>query len=223
MTDQVSDPVCEAVYAELAEIALGIMSGRRRSEVFEHVELCERCSSELERLSGVADALLQLAPELEAPLGFELRVAERLQSPAMSRDGRHGRRIGALVAAALLALALGFGVGAIVNSGGGANQSPAANLTVANLASAGHNVGEVMISLGSPGWMFMTIDAGAWSGKVTCQLTLSGGRVETVGVFDLSHGYGSWGAPLRSPASEVRSARLVSADGAVIASATFRA
>lgn len=80
-----------------------------------------------------------------------------------------------------------------------------------------------MISAGKPAWMFMTIDAGAWSGKVTCQLTLAGGKIERIGVFKLSAGYGAWGAPLTSPAGRVRSAQLVTSNGTVLASAQLSA
>jgi hypothetical protein len=67
--------------------------------------------------------------------------------------------------------------------------------------------------------MFMTINKGPWLGRVTCEITLAGGGVETVGTFNLSNGYGAWGAPLTSPAALVRSARLLARDGTVVATA----
>ena len=69
----------------------------------------------------------------------------------------------------------------------------------------------------------MSIDNGAWSGAVTCAVTLAGGRVETIGKFHLSAGYGAWSAPLKSSAAQVRAAELVAPDGAVLASARFPA
>jgi hypothetical protein len=54
---------------------------------------------------------------------------------------------------------------------------------------------------------------------VTCEVTLVGGKVVTIGVFKLSNGYGAWGAPLPAAAHDVSSARLVSPDGSVLASA----
>ncbi len=71
--------------------------------------------------------------------------------------------------------------------------------------------------------MYMTVNGVDWSGTVTCQATLAGGKVETVGVFNLSGGRGDWGAPLTSPAGEVRSARLLSPNGTVLASARLSA
>jgi hypothetical protein len=223
VTDFIGDSLCDEVFADLAELALGILSGRRRSEVLDHVESCQRCGAELERLSTVADSLLLLSPEVEAPLGFELRLAERLQPSPVTRLARRRTRVVMLAAAAVVTIVLGFGAGALVNSGGGSNPVQFATLTSANLSSGGHDVGEVMIAGGSPGWMFMTIDAGPWTGKVTCELTLVGGAVQRIGVFELSNGYGSWAAPLHSPAGQVLAARLVAADGSVLASAHLAA
>jgi Putative zinc-finger len=216
---------CEPFQDELAELALGILSGRRRSEVLGHVASCPRCTAELERLSVVADTLLLLAPEVEPPLGFELRLAERLQEAAAVYRPRRFRRGAALSAAAVIALALGFGLGTIAapQNGNAKEQPAAANLTAANLTSHGHVVGEVMISAGSPAWMFMTIEAGAWSGPVTCDVTVAGGTVQQIGAFKLLGGYGAWGAALASPAGQVRSARLVAPDGTVVASAQLSA
>jgi hypothetical protein len=211
---------CETVEDDLPELALGILSGRRRSEVLGHVGSCPHCSAELEQLSIVADTLVQLAPPVEAPVGFELRVAERLQAATGHRPER-SRRAAALCAAAAVVVILGFGLGAFVAPGGGnGNGQPAtATLTTANLTSHGHAVGEVMISAGRPAWMFMTINGGETSGTVRCDVTLVGGRVETIGVFQLSGEYGAWAAPLTSAAQQVRSARLIASNGTVLASA----
>ena len=58
---------------DLAELALGVLTGRERSRALSHVESCPRCSEELELLSRAADALVAVAPEAEPPLGFETR------------------------------------------------------------------------------------------------------------------------------------------------------
>jgi hypothetical protein len=220
------DPTqCEMIQDELCELSFGILSGRRRSEVLAHVGSCRQCRAELERLSILADTLAQFAPEVQPPLGFEFRLAERLQAAAMHRpSGRKRlRRVGALSAAAVVIAILGFGLGALVTRGGGNGQgrSATAKLTTADLTSHGQAVGEVMISTGSPAWMFMTINLGAWAGPVSCDVTLAGGNVETIGVFKLSGGYGAWGARLKSPAGQVRIARLIAANGTVLASATL--
>jgi hypothetical protein len=235
MSANTADPrQCELMQDELAELALGALDGRSRSEVLEHVASCPRCRATLEHLSGVTDTLLQLAPEVEPPLGFELRLVEKLNAADAARPRaterarqRWFRRAGPLVAAAAAAVLLlvGIGVGSLVMPRGAQNQQQSASpdLATAQLTSHGQVLGEVMTSPGNPAWMFMTINENAWSGKVRCEVTLAGGTTHTVGTFTLSAGYGAWGAPLTSPAGDVRSARLVAADGTVVASAQFPA
>jgi hypothetical protein len=67
--------------------------------------------------------------------------------------------------------------------------------------------------------MFMTVDSGVWSSDVTCQVTLRGGRVVTIGVFKLANGSGAWETRLPVAGDEVQSARLVAGDGTLLASA----
>ncbi len=226
MSGYVEDPrQCEAIQDELAELALGTLFGRSRSEVLDHVESCSRCAATLEQLSVVADQLVQLAPEIEPPLGFEIRLAEKLRSAAPVRQPSRLRRASLLSAAAAVIVALGIGIGTLANPGGGTKplDRSTVNLTAAKLTSHGHVLGEVMISAGSPSWMFMTINEGGSSGTVTCEVTLAGGKVETIGEFELSGGYGAWGAPLTSAAGQVRSARLIAPNGAILASAQLSA
>ena len=221
MSKYFNDPeICEDFRADLAETALGVVSGRRRSEVLRHVESCPSCSMELEQLAIVADTIMQFAIETEPPVGFELRLAQRLQEGATRRSPKRARRVGVLLAAAAVMVALGFGIGALANVATGPGQGQTgANLTSASLRSHGRALGEFLVSAGKPAWMFMTIDSGKWSGVVTCQVILAGGEIETVGEFTLAGGYGSWGAPLTAPAGQVRGARLVAANGVVFASA----
>jgi hypothetical protein len=58
---------------------------------------------------------------------------------------------------------------------------------------------------------------------VICQLVGPDGHITTVGSFRLADGYGSWGSPAWTNSGPPVGARLVSADGTVIATATFSA
>lgn len=221
MSGDIEHPAqCEMIADELTELALGTLSGPRRSEVLDHVGSCPPCRAELDQLSIVVEALQQLAPRMQPPLGFELRLAERLRGAATPRPRRY-RRVGVLSAAAVIVALLAFGLGALVNrgAGSGTGQSAATNLVTANFTSNGHVVGDLLVSDGSPAWMLVTIHGGAWQGTVTCDVTLSGGQVETIGVFKLSGEYGVWAAPLPSTAGQVRSAQLIASNGTVLASA----
>ena len=113
--EMASGPECARYSGELAERALGIATGRERAEALGHVALCPKCQADMEQLSAAADSMLEVIPGIEPPLGFEVRLAERLG------DGRAHQpvvkwwklRRPSLVFAGLLAvIALGAGLGA---------------------------------------------------------------------------------------------------------------
>jgi hypothetical protein len=230
--------VCDAVGTELPELALGTLSGRHRVAALEHVAVCARCEAEVEQLTIVADSLLRLAPEVEPPVGFEVRLFDRLGlSPDLSDDepdepvpleaARRRRRrpwatvVGA-VAAAVVALAVGFGAGWWASPGPTApSTSASGSVHVAQLESSTQLSGQAITYASSPAWLLMTVDGPGATGNVTCKVRLANGTDRTVGTFWIEQGYGSWAAPLPVPSSEVRSARLVDARGATLATARF--
>ena len=55
-----------------------MLTGRERAQALSHVESCPRCAEELEQLSRVADTVVQAAPDMEPPVGFEVRLFERM-------------------------------------------------------------------------------------------------------------------------------------------------
>lgn len=225
MSDHTDDALpCAAWRDDLAELALGVLWGRRRSEVLKHIEGCPRCSAELEQLSIVADNLLQLAPEVEPPLGFELRLAERLHATSGPSASRRRFRAPAIAVAAVVVALAGFGLGT-ATTGHSTTATPATipGQTSAPLISNGRTLGEVVVSAGAPAWLLMTIDGGNTWSSVTCEVTLASGKVVRLGDFRLSHGYGAWSAPLAASEGQIRSARLLSPDGTVVAQATITA
>src|SRR3984957_663265 len=130
MTDDVRERGCEEYGEELAELALGVLTGRDRARTLSHVESCPRCAEELEILSRTADTVLQAAPDMEPPLGFEVRLFERMgvTDVASRRRGRRFRpsRWGpAVVGVAAAALALGIGLSVTSSSSPTSNQAAA--------------------------------------------------------------------------------------------------
>lgn len=69
---------CTWVDEVAAELALGLLSGAERAEALAHMERCGRCQDEVASLTGVAEQLLLLAPEIPPPAGFESRVLARI-------------------------------------------------------------------------------------------------------------------------------------------------
>ncbi|HEV2361190.1 MAG TPA: hypothetical protein VGS21_05775, partial [Acidimicrobiales bacterium] len=88
---------CEAHADDLVALALGTLVGRERAETLTHVESCQRCTADLEEITRTADSLLLVAPPVEPPVGFEVRLFERLgldPSAASQAEGypRRGSR-----------------------------------------------------------------------------------------------------------------------------------
>jgi len=214
---------CQKFSDDLAELALGILTGRERALTLAHVESCPRCADELEHLARAADAIVAVAPETEPPVGFEVRLFSRMGvapvapvTPIRLHTARtRATRWVMAAAAAVTALGVGLGLG-LSGSGGG---SAALAVAQADLVEHGKSVGHVFIYGGSKPWMFMNLADSTARGTVICKVVMTDGETHTVGTFNAAHGYGSWGAPLHVPPTGVRSAEVVSPSGTVIATA----
>jgi anti-sigma factor RsiW len=236
MTEDTHPTPCDEYSDNLAELALGILTGRERAATLAHVDSCPRCADELEQLSHAADAVVSVAPEIEPPMGFEVRVFSQMgvaETPLPHRSRRRMTPPGWVArsprwvlatAAAVIALALGLSIGW---STGGDNRGkppagPAgAEVATATLTSNGSTVGSVNTYGGSKPWMIVTLADSGTQGKVTCEVVTADGVTHKVGSFTAKDGYGDWGAPLRVVPQDVRKAEVVSSDGRVIASAAL--
>jgi len=238
MTDQRSvEQSCDEVAGQLPELALGILTGRERAAVLAHLSGCARCSAEVEQLSLTADELLGIAPETEPPVGFEVRLFERMElgdpaavPPSAGVDSvvplapRRSRRqaVLAVAAAAVVVLAFFGGWWAERGTAGGPPAGVSATVALtAPLVADGQRYGSVTTLGGKPGWLIMNVTDSNWSGRVECEVTERGGTTLRVGSFWLAAGYGSWSARLPVPAAQVETARVVSSRGAVLATATL--
>ena len=226
MGDDVRERGCEEYGDDLAELALGVLTGRERARVLSHVESCPRCAEELEVLSRTADSVLQAAPEVEPPLGFEVRLFERMgvtAPPPRRRRFHRSRWVPAVVGVAAAALALGIGLSV--------SSSPAPNVTAqpkgshdvvtAALVANDKTVGHVVAVGGAKPWMSMMLDDADVHGTVHCIVVTEDGRTYTVGTFQAREGYGAWTAPLHVDPATLRTAEVVSPSGTVVAAATL--
>jgi hypothetical protein len=150
------------------------------------------------------------------------------QPPSMTRGGAgesggpgRVRRALAATAMGLAVIAAALGGWRIVGPSPSAS-SATARLTSASLLSATRSsVGSVFLYSGTPRWLYMSVDLGSGDEFVTCQVVGADGRASTVGSFQLADGYGTWGSPDPGNVGAVTGARLLSADGVVLATATF--
>ncbi len=78
MTNEQHVSSCPEYAGNLAELALGILTGRDRAATLAHVESCANCAEELEQLARAADAVVLVAPEADPPIGFEVSLFSRM-------------------------------------------------------------------------------------------------------------------------------------------------
>ncbi|MFG2498858.1 hypothetical protein ACGFSB_11705 [Streptomyces sp. NPDC048441] len=226
-----TDRDCVWLRSIAEELALGILPGQERAEAIAHLDRCSTCREHVERLTLVGDGLLSLLPGSEPPAGFETRVTDRL---GLKRPTRRRPRAGvAVAAAAAVALGFGFGGWAVGTAVEGAPAPPSRSsepagsehgLLEASLQAPGHHrpVGRIFAYTGSPGWVYMSVDLGR-GGPVSCRLDRTDGTSVRIGEFSLDAGRGYWGAPMHVDPDTVSGARLLAADGSVLATAHFDA
>jgi hypothetical protein len=222
------DTMCEGFADNLAELALGILTGRERMVTLAHVECCSPCADELERLSRASDAVLRMAPEVEPSLGFEVRLVSRMGSGAVGPRRHSPQRWLIACAAAVIALAVGLGIGLSTDS-----SPPHARVAqpnhpttskpelTANLVNDTGSIGVISLYGGSTPVLTMELSKSSVHGTVTCEIVTGNGAIHKIGTFKVTDGYGAWAAPIGFSPSDVRLARLVSPDGAMIATATL--
>ena len=209
----------DAYQADLAEFALGILDGRSRANLLEHVESCPECAQTVQELTAASDSLLQIPVGAEPPLGFESDIIDRIRA-AQSMPTR-GRRFGVapLLAAAAVVL-VSFGLGGLLDHAvakSPTNVSAVGKMEQRSLTFNGRTVGHVYAYSGTPSWMFVTVNEPGAPSEVRCTVVTKSGARHFIGNFALASGHGSWGASIPVSFSSVRNVQLTSASGALVA------
>jgi hypothetical protein len=164
-------------------------------------------------LTQIATKLLDVVPGTEPPLGFDRAVLARVTTPS-----RRATTVVLASVAAALVCALLVGGAVLIAHGPHHPSSPA--YLVAALREGGVNIG-TFVANGHPLWVSVAVSGADVSGPVACQLMSRSGSVETLGLFDLLHGTGSWAAPHPAGIKEDEEARLIDRTGRVFATGTL--
>ena len=162
------------------------------------------------------------APRLTGPAQGQTRPrGDRPRGGQHSGTRRPGRLRRALAATAVALAVIVAGVGGW-RLGVSTAPTAAQPLTTASLVTPSHqDVGNIFLYSGDSPWLFMSVDMGSGNELVTCQLVGADGQVTTLGSFQLADGYGAWGSGGAGTVTPPHGARLVSATGTVLATATF--
>jgi hypothetical protein len=234
---ELSEMTCEEFSNVAAELALGVLTGRERARALAHLDRCDACRDEVRQLTQTGEELLGLLPTAEPPAGFESRVLARIgiEPPAKkSRRWKLGRwsaarpagvtrrmlATAAVVAAIAVAVLGGWGL----RTATAPTATASSPLSSAALTSANHQTtGKIYVYNGSSRWLYMGMTTYRSNGTVICQVVGKDGHVTTLGSFQVKNGYGSWGSALPAGTGPLAGARLISANGAVLATASFPA
>ena len=223
---------CEHLHEIAPEVALGIADGEDRAWALEHLDECPECRVRIERLSGLADELLLLAPAAEPPAGFEARVADAiagadahrtlaLAAPrgAAGRRGAHRRRVrrGRRVVRARRRPR------SRRRLPGDARRRPRRVLRRgADGAPGGQRAGYVYGYQGRASWVFAIVYDGVADGDYDLQAVTHDGRRVPLRRLSVVDGHGSAGGVTPVAYDQIAEVRLLDSGAREIADSTVR-
>jgi hypothetical protein len=158
--------------------------------------------------------------------GRDRRPSATGTGPGGTRPPGRMRRALAATAMGLAAIAAGLGgwritVGASPSSSAAARLASGPLLSASLLSDTRGSVGNAFLYSDAPRWLYMDVNLGSGNDSVTCQVLGEDGRASTIGSFRLEDGYGAWGSPDSGNVGVPTAARLLAANGTVLATATF--
>jgi hypothetical protein len=228
---------CDEIRELGPEIALGIADGQERAEALRHLSTCAECRRAVERLSGIADELLLMAPADEPPAGFESRVVTAIGLDRPKQRSRRPRwlslrwlapRLGpAIAAAAVTAVVL---VSAYSNDRQLANQyrdtldrAGGRSFQAEPLSDEiGDRAGVAFGYQGSPSWLFLTVNPEHRGDVQSAELVTKDGRTIAIPELRLDRS-GTWGGSIPVDLYSVQSVRLLGDSPGDVLHASFPA
>ncbi len=220
------DPRCEQTRQMAAELALGIVEGEERGRALQHLAECPDCRAEVEKFSDVADELLLLAPQREAPVGFESRVLNEVLPAPQPKRRRRLRLVLAPAAAAFAAAAIVLAVVApdlrlashYRHTLDQANGKEFESYALRGPGDA--HVGTVFSYDGSPSWVHIDVDPAQRAGLTDAELVTDEGSQIPLRWFHLDS-WGGAGGSIPVDPHHVSVLRLTGAPGTKPLVATF--
>lgn len=195
------------------ELAVGILSGGERAGAVAHLARCANCQQLMIELTGAADELLLLAPEVEPPPGFESRVLARLAEQRAPRRPR----LWALVAVAAVVILAAVGGGLTAQAVGNDHGEGGRLRTALAMSASGRTTCRVVLAGGNPASLLISLDGttGQYSDYVA-EVQPKTGKAIPVGRFSLSDGHGMLATTVAADAADLESVRVYDPDGRLV-------
>jgi len=218
---------CERFADSAEDLALGHATEPERAALLDHAASCADCGSLLRDLSATVDRLLELAPDVEPPVGFETRaVAAMRDRRGPAATARRSRRLVVCVAAACIAAGVlaGVGISRLVGEPTRARDTVIAAVIAADVVTPdGSSLGVAEIHREPRARVLVVLDGPhTWRGKWSCDLRRADGSWTTVGTWAADEApTGAWTTAITSELTASTAMRIRAADGTVIATADF--
>jgi len=205
---------CAAARERAPDLVVGILDGAERAEVLEHVHRCPSCQAYVSELTGVADALVHLAPEVEPPAGFSRRVVATLQAPRRQRR----RWLVALAAAVAAAVIVSVVAVRVIDAERGSEQAASPTISRTPMTGAGGlRVGDAVTASGDATTLTVAVDYAVDDGSYDVVLS-SGDASDVLGTMEIVDGRGEWTGRLADGDHPGASVELIDADGTAVCS-----
>jgi predicted anti-sigma-YlaC factor YlaD len=210
--------LCDEVVVLAPELALGVLDGSERARVLSHLENCETCRRLVDDLATTIGRVVAAAPGIDPPPGFDRQVLAHLAPLALKQPARRRRR-GLFAGLAAVAVAVSLSLAGFLVASGGDSGPLTRRATIT--AAGDWARGDVLLVDAHPTWVTMRVTVDYEANDLHCELALADGRTVRLGTFHEVGGAWEWGGTIQAAASDVVEARLVSADGTVVASGRF--
>lgn len=220
-------PTCDEVRLLAPEVALGIASGDERALVLAHVRSCSDCRQMVEELAATADALLLLGPQHEPASGFESTVLATMKSEQRPRTRLRSKVIATAAASALIVGAVAFWITSDDRRVATHYRDALAEANgkyfgvVPLREQSGERAGHMFAYEGEVPWVFLIFTTPLEPARYDAELETLGGRIYSLGTFQITAGDVTWGRDLPVGLRDVHTVRVLDDAGAVALRATF--
>lgn len=218
---------CDEVQLLAPEVALGIASGDERALVLAHTRSCADCRRMMEELAVTADALLLSGPLHEPASGFESTVLARMDYEQRPSSRMRSKLVAVAAAAALAVGAVAFWITSddrrlATHYRDALAEANGKYFGVVGLwAPGGERVGHMFAYAGDVPWVFLIFTTPLEPALYEAELETPGGRVYSLGTFEITSGHVTWGRDLPVELRDVRTVRILDDTGIVAVRATF--